>query len=224
MGDRLHHTVTAEAWRAASVVLLTAPTLPLLFMGQEWAASSPFQYFTDLEPGLGRLVTDGRRKEFADFPEFSDPHARERIPDPQAEATFTNSKLRWEEQTAGVHAKTLALYRALLALRRDHPALSGSEDHAGQAVATDDHTVVLRRSDARETFWIVARFAGAGEVDLAAAAARLGVDLRDAAFDVVLDSEHGEFVDDPRTIDIPASGSPAGVRFARAGAVILRQR
>ena len=61
---------------------------PLLFMGQEWAASTPFQYFTDLGPDLGRLVTEGRRTEFAAFPEFSDPGGPERIPDPQAEATF----------------------------------------------------------------------------------------------------------------------------------------
>ena len=224
MGDRLHHSAPAEAWRAASVVLLTAPMLPLLFMGQEWATSSPFQYFTDLEPGLGRLVTEGRRKEFAAFPEFSDASARERIPDPQAEPTFTNSKLRWDEQRQGMHAKTLALYRALLALRRDHPALSGSEDPAGQAVATDDRTVVLRRADDRDTFWVVARFRGSGEVDLVAAASRLGVDLRNAAVDVVLDTEHGEFVDDPQPIDVSPIGSDAPIRFVRAGAVILRQR
>jgi maltooligosyltrehalose trehalohydrolase len=223
-GDRLHHTIAPEAWRAATTVLLTAPMVPLLFMGQEWAASTPFQYFTDLEPGLGTLVTEGRRREFAGFPEFSDPDARERIPDPQAEQTFTSSKLRWDEQTLGIHAKTLALYRALLALRRDHPALSGSDDRAGQAVATDDHTVVLRRSDERETFWVIARFAGPGEVDLVAAAARLGVDLRNAALDLVLDTDHGEFVDEPQPIDVSPAGHDAPIRFTRAGAVILRQR
>ena len=93
MGDRLHHSIPAETWRAVSVLLLTAPMTPLLFMGQEWAASTPFQYFTDLEPGLGRQVTDGRRREFADFPAFADPAAREQIPDPQAETTFLSSRL-----------------------------------------------------------------------------------------------------------------------------------
>ena len=81
MGDRLHSSIPAEAWRAASVVLLTAPMTPLLFMGQEWAADTPFQYFTDLEPGLGQQVTEGRRREFADFPEFSNEAARDRIPE-----------------------------------------------------------------------------------------------------------------------------------------------
>ena len=91
LGERLHHEIDAARWRAASVLLLTVPMTPLLFMGQEWAASSPFQYFTDLSPDLGRLVTEGRRKEFADFPAFSNEEARERIPDPQAEGTFLAS-------------------------------------------------------------------------------------------------------------------------------------
>ena len=66
-GDRLNHSIAPESWRAASVLLLTAPMTPLLFMGQEWAASTPFQFFTDLEPELGSLVTDGRRREFSNF-------------------------------------------------------------------------------------------------------------------------------------------------------------
>lgn len=224
MGDRLHETASPEAWRVASVVLLTVPMLPLLFMGQEWAASSPFQYFTDLEPELGKLVTAGRRKEFAAFPEFSAADARERIPDPQAETTFANSKLRWNEHGTGNHARTLALYRALIALRREHPALSGSDERNGHAVATDAVSVVIRRGDERETFWVVARFGGAGTVDLVAAAARLGVDLGRAAIEAVLDTEHGEFVADPQPIDLPAGGADGPIRFARAGAVILRQK
>ena len=63
-GDRLHHRIDPAAWRAATTILLTAPMTPLIFMGQEWAASSPFQYFTDLERDLGALVTAGRRYEF----------------------------------------------------------------------------------------------------------------------------------------------------------------
>ena len=135
MGDRLHHRIPAEAWRAASAVLLTAPMTPLLFMGQEWAASTPFQYFTDLEPGLGRLVTEGRRREFAEFPEFSDPGARERIPDPQAASTFEASRLRWDERERPAHAAVLALYRSLLALRLKHPALGASDERQGEVFA-----------------------------------------------------------------------------------------
>ena len=223
-GERLHHTIPPETWRAASVILLTAPMLPLLFMGQEWAASTPFQYFTDLEPGLGTLVTEGRRREFAAFPEFSDPARREQIPDPQAQATFENSRLRWDEHASAPHAQTLSLYRALIALRRDHPALSGSDDRRGEAVATADSTIVIRRTDGRETFWIVSHLGvGAAEVDLVAAAVRLGVDLRNTTFKTVLDTEHGEFAAAPQPIDVRTGGGDAYIGFTRAGAVILRQ-
>jgi maltooligosyltrehalose trehalohydrolase len=104
-GDRLHHRVDRASWRAASVVLLTSPMTPLLFMGQEWAASTPFLYFTDLEPDLGALVTEGRRKEFGEFPEFSDPAGRARIPDPQAVSTFAASRLQWASWLCAGHMR-----------------------------------------------------------------------------------------------------------------------
>src|SRR5690606_35197220 len=88
LGERLHHQVELAAFRAATVILLRAPATPLLFMGQEWAASTPFLYFTDHPEPLGSMVTEGRRKEFQHFSAFSDPEALERIPDPQAEGTF----------------------------------------------------------------------------------------------------------------------------------------
>ena len=102
-GERLTANVSIEAYRALSLLLLFLPMTPLLFMGQEWAASTPFLYFTDHDPELGRLVSEGRRREFAGFPEFSDPSARERIPDPQAEATFAASRLNWHEREQGEH-------------------------------------------------------------------------------------------------------------------------
>jgi 1,4-alpha-glucan branching enzyme len=96
--------------------------------GQEWAASSPFQYFTDLEPGLGALVTEGRRREFEYFPEFTDPVARLRIPDPQDAATFERSTLDWSEREQPAHAQSLALYTDLLRLRNTHRALGATEE------------------------------------------------------------------------------------------------
>ena len=220
LGERLNHEIPAAEWRAVSVLLLTVPMTPLLFMGQEWAASSPFQYFTDLEPGLGAGVTEGRRREFADFPAFSDEQARLRIPDPQAESTFARSRLQWDERRTGDHARSLALYRALLALRLDHSALAGSESTAGSAVATDDESIVVRRSDDRGTFWIVARFRSPGTVDLSAASAALGAEVDGRALEMVLDTEHGEFAEDPAAIDL----DDARITFQRPGAVILEQR
>ena len=223
-GDRLHHSVGEDAWRAASVVLLTSAGTPLLFMGQEWAASSPFQYFTDLEPGLGRLVTEGRRAEFAEFPGFSDEIDRRKIPDPQSQSTFAASHLSWGEQVLPMHARALALYRQLLALRREHAGLRGSDLREGEAIATDDESVVVRRSEGNETFWVVARFKTAGEVDLASAAATLGHDLANAEIETVLDTEHAEFAADPQAVVVSSGSGGSSVRFARPGALILKER
>jgi maltooligosyltrehalose trehalohydrolase len=221
MGDRLHHAIAPEAWRAVSTLLLTSPMTPLLFMGQEWAASTPFQYFTDLQPELGRLVTEGRRKEFADFPEFSDPAARERIPDPQAPSTFEASRLRWAEREAPAHARVLALYRTLLALRLEHPAALGASDEvAGMAFAPDEDTVVLRRAGDGRVFWIVARLRGRGAVDLAAVAHEPLPAGRDG-WAVALTTEDPAFAEpgQPPAIDWNSDG-PA-IRFERPGAVVL---
>jgi maltooligosyltrehalose trehalohydrolase len=121
-GERLGHVVSPAAYRAASAMLCLVPETPMLFMGQEWSAASPFQFFTDHNPELGRLVTEGRRKEFSNFEAFRDPEVRKTIPDPQADSTFTNSKLHWEELHETQHAGVLMLYREFLELRQTHPA------------------------------------------------------------------------------------------------------
>ena len=122
-GERLTASCSPEAYRAASALLCLAPYTPLIFQGQEWAASTPFLYFTDHNEELGRLVTEGRRREFKGFAAFSDEASIKRIPDPQAESTFNASKLKWEETGEGVHAQTRELYREALRLRREDPAL-----------------------------------------------------------------------------------------------------
>jgi 1,4-alpha-glucan branching enzyme len=87
-------------------------------MGEEWASKQPFCYFCDVGPELGPLVTEGRRKEFARFPEFSDAKTRERIPDPCSEKTFTSSKLDWLEAEKPGHRQFYSLYKQLLTLRK----------------------------------------------------------------------------------------------------------
>jgi len=145
MGDRLNHVVSPGAYRAVSTLLLLAPSTPMLWMGQEWAASSPFRYFTHHGAELGALVTQGRREEFEHFSGFSDPALRERIPDPQAESTFLSSKLRWDEIEDDAHRGVLELYRELLAMRRSEPALL-MRDRESFAVGTvGEHAVVLHR-------------------------------------------------------------------------------
>jgi 1,4-alpha-glucan branching enzyme len=107
----------------------------MLFMGQEWASEQPFLFFCDLGDELTDSVRDGRRREFASFPEFSDPEARLRIPDPTVEDTFLQSGLDWRNNSAGVHAEALAFHRDLIALRKTEivPRLKGTPGHAGTA-------------------------------------------------------------------------------------------
>jgi maltooligosyltrehalose trehalohydrolase len=112
---------------------------PLLFMGQEWAASTPFLYFTDHDPELGALVREGRRREFAGFDAFANT-----IPDPQALATFQESKLRWSERELPEQRATLELYRAALSLRRTDPVLSRASREHLSAEASDGMLLVHR--------------------------------------------------------------------------------
>ena len=220
-GDRLHHRVDPAAFRAASTLLLMLPETPLLFMGQEWAASSPFQFFTDHHAELGRLVTEGRRKEFQRFSAFSDPVVREKIPNPQAQSTFAASRLDWGERDSRPHANMLALYTALLSLRRRGVAFGDAAPGSFDARAPDPHTVVIRRATSRETLVIVARFGDAGAVDLGETGVLTAED-RGRSWTCLLSSEDSPFTDDsmPPVIE-PATRAPV-IRFRRASAVILK--
>jgi len=114
-GERLGHLISADGLKIAAALLLTSPFVPLLFQGEEWNASSPFQYFTaHTDPVLAQAVRDGRRREFAQ----SIGEAAE-VPDPQAAETFARSKLKWEEREHGEHAEMLAWYRKLINYRRN---------------------------------------------------------------------------------------------------------
>lgn len=143
MGDRLHHVINQDRYAVASALFLCAPETPMLFMGQEFAASTPFLYFTDHPAELGALVTNGRRREFAGFNVFSDESLVQTIPDPQADETFLQSKLRLEERQH--HAGMYALYRELLRLRRDDAVLSQHDRRASRAVAIGAEMVALHR-------------------------------------------------------------------------------
>lgn len=124
MGERLTRLCPPPALRAATGLLLLAPMIPLLFMGDEEGSRRPFLFFTDHHDELADAVREGRRAEFAHFAAFADPAQRERIPDPNAQATFDASQLAAQEVVAGWHG----LYQRLLTLRRLHltPRLPGS--------------------------------------------------------------------------------------------------
>jgi maltooligosyltrehalose trehalohydrolase len=143
-GDRLGQLVGPDLQKVAAALVLTAPFVPMLFQGEEWAASSPFQYFTDHDdPELADAVREGRRGEFAAF--GWDP---DQVPDPQDPRTFERSKLAWDERTREPHRDVERWYRELIAFRRDHGALLDGRLDAVK-VATDERarTLVMQRGD-----------------------------------------------------------------------------
>lgn len=119
LGERLHQIGDPVLVRAAMACVLLSPHVPMLFMGEEFGASTPFQYFCDFGPPLSQAVADGRRAEFGGFAAFASEAARAAIPDPNAESTFNASKLRWDEIERQPHQQWLADVRGLLAKRRE---------------------------------------------------------------------------------------------------------
>ena len=112
---RLADFIPAGAVRAIAVVYLLLLQIPMLFMGEEWGAAQPFPFFCDFGADFADAVAQGRREEFARFPEFQDPKTRERIPDPMAEQTSASVKLHWDDIKRAPHAGWLEWYRGVLA-------------------------------------------------------------------------------------------------------------
>ena len=127
-GERLAQLVRPELLTAAASILMLCPQIPLLFMGEEWASSRPFQFFCNFVGDLAQAVRDGRRREFAKFPAFAEPAIRGRIPDPNDIAAFERSRLDWSEPDREPHAAHLRLCRELLDVRRREivPRLAGA--------------------------------------------------------------------------------------------------
>jgi maltooligosyltrehalose trehalohydrolase len=122
-GRRLSHLVGAGLDRPWAALLLLLPYTPMLFMGQEFASSARFHYFTDHKPELGRLVTEGRHRESARLSGSSDPGQQRAMPDPQSEQTFLDSKLDTRERDEGVGRQTWLMHAELFALRRSDAVL-----------------------------------------------------------------------------------------------------
>jgi maltooligosyltrehalose trehalohydrolase len=167
-GRRFEHLVGAGAHRMWSALLLLLPYTPLLFMGQEFAASSRFYYFTDHKPDLGRDVTKGRRAEFARMAGFDDPAQQREIPDPQSPQTFLESKLNLRERDEGTGAETWRMYAELLTLRRSDAVVSRQDRSSMRAYACGDKLLLVHLRHGREHRLIAAN-AGVG-VDAAPAA------------------------------------------------------
>jgi maltooligosyltrehalose trehalohydrolase len=219
-GRRLHHQIDPALFRALSALLMFAPETPLLFMGQEWAASSPFLYFTDHHRELGRLVTEGRRREFSRFKAFADEETRARIPDPQAASTFEASRLDWDERVLAPHTGMLELYRALLRLRRTEEALRAGT--RCDIVELDDDGLALARAAGAGALLLVAWLGKSG----AYAYDRCGPMIPGERWTLVLSTEEPRFQssEQPPTVgaDVAADG-PLVVTFRGPAAVILRR-
>ena len=118
-GERITRLAQKEAVRAAAAIYLLAPGIPLLFMGEEFGAPSPFLFFCDFGADLCEAVTQGRRREFGRFARFASPAAQALIPDPNSEQSFLDSKLDWGSLRQTAQAEWLALYRELIRIRRE---------------------------------------------------------------------------------------------------------
>ncbi|MGE5271707.1 MAG: malto-oligosyltrehalose trehalohydrolase [Thiohalocapsa sp.] len=144
-GERLAALAPQPALRAVAAIYLLLPQIPMLFMGEEWAARQPFPFFCDFGSELADAVRRGRREEFARFPQFRDPAARERIPDPTAPKTFLSAKLDWSELHDEPHAGWLAWYRAVLAVRgREIVPLLADIRSGGRYEVVGDGAVIVR--------------------------------------------------------------------------------
>ncbi len=140
-GERLCHLVSSGKAKTAAALLLTSPFVPMIFQGEEWAASTPFLYFTQhLDAELGRKVSEGRRREFSSFG-----WAPEEVPDPQAPSTFERSRLDWHELSQAEHAEMLAWYRNLIRLRQSTPDLRTADANAVEVQFSESEKWLLMR-------------------------------------------------------------------------------
>ncbi|MFD8782211.1 malto-oligosyltrehalose trehalohydrolase [Kitasatospora sp. NPDC059599] len=120
LGDRLSTTLPVGRLACGAALVLTSPFTPMLFMGEEWGAATPWQYFTDhTDPDLAEAVRRGRRREFAEHG-----WAAEAVPDPQEPATVLRSVLDWTELRRAPHTELLSWYRTLVRLRHERPELA----------------------------------------------------------------------------------------------------
>jgi malto-oligosyltrehalose trehalohydrolase len=150
-GERISVLSKPEILRCLTSIMLLAPSPPMLFMGEEWGAREPFLFFCDFHDELADSVREGRRREFAKFPEFRDPAAREKIPDPNADGTFEMSKLDWMALDREPHFEWLELYRRLLAVRGHEiiPRLKGVDGQSAtiERFAATGLRIVWRLAD-----------------------------------------------------------------------------
>ncbi len=152
-GQRTHQLTSPGRYRAMAALMLLGPATPMLFQGQEFAASSPFLYFADHKPELGRLVREGRRKFLAQFPSIAGPETQAQLIDPADPATFERCKLDPSERRR--HAAACALHRDLLELRRSDAVLRARGRVDGAVLAAQSFVLRFFGDEADDRLLIV---------------------------------------------------------------------
>lgn len=186
LGERLCQLTSPAAYRAAVVLLCLTPYTPMFFMGDEWAASTPFFFFTDHPGEIGAKMGMYRRREFA----AQGPEVLAKMPEPQAESTFRASHLQWAERSDPAHAPVLALHQAALAIRQVHPQFQNPDRSLWSASACGE--LLELRWKAADGNWVLLVALKAGVPGLLADA--LGQDGGSAGrWDCVLSSEEPRF-------------------------------
>ena len=223
-GERLNHQIDLASYHAATALLLCALQTPLLFMGQEWAATSPFLFFTDHDEDLGQKVREGRRREFGQYRAFQDSTILDRLADPQDETTFLASRLEWAEREREPHALTLRLYQALIALRRTEPALRTGAPGAFRAITAGEDSLVLIYQTEASLVWVAVQLRGCGVIAMDSSDQSRLPQTVGSAWEVLLSTEDPGYAPDSQAPSIDLSGWFPAIRSHRPGAVVLRAR
>ena len=145
-GDRIAASLSPDMVKVGAGLVLTSPYTPMLFMGEEWGADTPWQYFTDhIDPGLAKAVAEGRKAEFTEHG-----WGAADVPDPQDKETFLRSKLDWAQRDREPYLGIGAWYRELIALRRSRPELTDPRlDRVHADFGEDERWLLVRRGTLR---------------------------------------------------------------------------
>lgn len=154
LGERLTALVSFEALKLAAAAVILSPSVPLLFMGEEYGEEAPFVYFVShSDPGLISAVREGRKREFSSFEWQGEP------PDPQDEATFRRSKIDWGKRQEGYHRALCEFYRTLIHMRKESPVLSSPDKTGLEAEGFEgDRVVMMRRRRQGQEVFVVFNF------------------------------------------------------------------
>lgn len=145
LGERISLLADPVGIKAAACLMLMAPSIPLLFMGEEWGSKNPFLFFCDFNEDLNAAVREGRRNEFAKFKEFSDARTRESIPDPSSSITFERSILNWNYLKIKEYNEHNEYYKYLLSQRKKYivPIISLIDSINSQFEVLNDHSFIV---------------------------------------------------------------------------------